>query len=370
MIPVTQIFSEVQTELNDLSALKIQHGEYIDFADQVARIIAQETGIFINRYVTTPNPLWTEWSENTAYYSGQIVLTNLKYYICITPHTSSNDFSNDTAYWSEIPAWAEGQAYSSSDMVYTAGPQFWRARRTHTSILANKPPSDDWDEWETVNTHVYNVTLPDVVNGSNFGPFELIRVSRGQYETTTLVHGIPKKVPSGWHDCQQETSQAVARNHSGASRKVNNSVLSRYSFSVQYAHPTGYVDGNLYLIFAEPFLPGEVVVIDYISNKPFDNNPLVKWDPDATNPTSIPDFLYEAFRAGMMFYAARRLAFQSKGDNRLLNLMQIAQQEWDGGPGYKLSGGKLGDAKWKAKGKFQDKNSKISPQPINWFGED
>lgn len=67
MIPVMQIISHCQNEINDLSSDKIQLGEYRDLFNDTLREIASKTEIWVARYQTTPYPANSSAPANPIY---------------------------------------------------------------------------------------------------------------------------------------------------------------------------------------------------------------------------------------------------------------------------------------------------------------
>lgn len=56
MIPLNTIFSSIQNEINDIEAVRVQLGEYLDFAEQTLNEIARETDMYLGRYTFIPVP--------------------------------------------------------------------------------------------------------------------------------------------------------------------------------------------------------------------------------------------------------------------------------------------------------------------------
>lgn len=66
MISVRQVLSEVQNHFDDLSAEKIQLGEYLDIFNDVAMDIAEKSNAWIIRYEIIPKALATDDDTNMA----------------------------------------------------------------------------------------------------------------------------------------------------------------------------------------------------------------------------------------------------------------------------------------------------------------
>lgn len=54
MVTIDRIISSVQSEINDLSMTEVQPGEYYDILNMCMQKIAQETEMFLGRYITIP----------------------------------------------------------------------------------------------------------------------------------------------------------------------------------------------------------------------------------------------------------------------------------------------------------------------------
>lgn len=73
-IPLQQILSEVQTDINDLAGERIQQGEYLDMLQMVMNEIAENTRAWYGRYLVAPNPGFTNYDPNATYNQYDIVL--------------------------------------------------------------------------------------------------------------------------------------------------------------------------------------------------------------------------------------------------------------------------------------------------------
>lgn len=363
MINVSEILSEVQNVVNDIANERIQHGEYISMLNSIAVDIASSTEIYINRYIAVPNPLTAGWQQGINYYDTQIVYQNGNYYICVSAHFSS-DWNADllAGRWRLIPQWQPNTSYNIGDLVWIPNRNFYRAIVNHTSDMNNMPPNVDfWYLFSGGDTSILSVKLPYVFNANtNFAAYKLLRVVRGVPKKRTDKNGIVDIVPEKWVECYEYSSQAVSTSSSNNYPFGNNRILSTNAFTVQFADIANTVDNSLNLVFAKPFEYDEIVVIDYISNRPWgtpgeDVRAFTQWFYGGINTQYVPDFLANVFKWGLQWKACERLYFQ--GDEMFLPRMQIAEEKYRS---------ELHKASAYAKN-FKDNRSVLRAQPLNWL---
>ena len=370
-VQINKIFSDIQTEIDDLAMEKVQLGEYIDLMNDLAIDIAQETQIWIARYTTVPNPSAMTWQLSFNYTTGMFVLgTDGNYYMCIVNHTSSLltkpiTGANYLTNWQIVNQWTAGISYVIGAIVWDSGPLFWKATQSHTSLASNEPPDPVY--WERVGGgigSIYGVQLPYSMNNVDLAPFRIIRVVRGAQARDEVVEGVVVHIGQAWRECREYSPQSIGSTISqNPSFTINHTQLGDGEFSTQHVNLLGQVDGSVSLIFGGAFYANEEVVIDFISNRPFASNPLNMWDPNAVVPISVPDFLQKSFKWGLKWLVCERLF--SKGDDRMRNIADRAEVKYHGSD---MHGGFLREAAGYARN-FLDKGSAIKMQPINWFEE-
>jgi len=355
-VAINDIFSKVQSSIGDLAMEKYQRGEYVDTMNRLAEKIARATEVWISRYSSIPNPLAGAWTSATVYASGQLVQNGGNYYYCNTSHTSGTTFAGDIANWDLLSAWASGTVYALNDIIYTGGPMFYRCVFAHTASASDMPPNVVyWENYGYGASSVYNVKLPFSISSVEISPHKFIRVVRGSVSGSLDENG---NEITGWTECEEFSQQAIGSTISGnASFNINNTSISEFGYQAQFTDALGAVDGSLTLIFGKSFTADEQVTIDYISGKPFKDNTLTLWDPNATNPVQIPEFLYDCFRWGLQHQVAMELLAQ--GNERMADIVGMSERIFDK---------ELMDAIAYSK-KFKDNRSSITIQPLNWLAE-
>lgn len=200
-----------------------------------------------------------------------------------------------------------------------------------------------------VTTATYNVNIPYNDTTRDISVFRFIRVTRGL---------------NGWTDCHEFSQQTISATISGNSSFVNNNTqLGRAEFLTMIGHPVDGIDGSINLIFGQQFEEGEHVVVDYISNRPWgspdgtDTRALQRWNPNNSNPQTIPDFLRNAFEWGLMWRITESLYM--KGDDSFANKADRSKQN------YQLY---LRQAVGYSK-MLKDNRSALQSQPLNWLQE-
>jgi hypothetical protein len=137
-----------------------------DFADDIA---------FIAPGDTNPSPAWRkmtdgrafggDWTTNTRYDPGILIKVGGNVYLCISAHTSSANFNNDTVYWETFAigsnfrnVWTTSTRYRVGDVVRYNG-YTYQCTLEHTSgaasdgvIVGNNDSQDDStaETWTTV----------------------------------------------------------------------------------------------------------------------------------------------------------------------------------------------------------------------------
>ena len=356
-IDIINIFSKVQSSIGDLSMDLYQPGEYIETVNRLAEKIARETEIWIARHIAVPNPLATAWVASTNYTNGQIVSNGGNYYYNNINHTSAVNFGADAINWTIINPWTVGTVYTIGTMVYIAGPAFYRCIQAHTATLSEEPPNIDyWEFYGYSGQEIFNVKLPYTFNSIELAPFRLIRVSRGS--TGTYIDNTGSEF-TGWNECHEYSQQTIARTISGnSSFDINRSILGQNQFLTQFVDNIGTMDGGINLLFGGSFYLNELCIIDFISGKPFRDNPLTMWDPQQATPVQIPDFLYDTFRWGLQWLVSSELF--SRGIDRFGRIAEnsrfMYQDELISAIAYSK--------------KFKDNRSSLTLQPINWLPEE
>ena len=368
---INKIFSDIQTEIDDLSMEKVQLGEYIDLMNDLAIDIAQETQIWIQRYTTIPNPSLMTWQLSFNYTVGQFVMgTDSNYYMCIVAHTSTALTQpvtglNYLTCWQIVNAWTAGISYTSGAVVWSSGPLFYKATQSHTSTIGDAPPYSIY--WEQIGGgigSIYSVQLPYTFNTTDLAPFKILRVVRGTQARDELIEGVINHIGQAWVECREYSQQTIGMTVSqNPSFTINHTQLGDGEFSTQHVNTLGQVDGSVLLVFGGNFYANEQVVIDYISNRPFATNPLNMWNPNAAVPISIPDFLQKSFKWGLKWLVCERL--YSKGDKSMRDIADRAEIKYHGS---NMQGGFLREASGYARN-FLDSRSSIIMQPINWYEE-
>lgn len=358
-ISVNQIFSDIQNEIGDISGDKIQQAEYIDLLNNVASKIAEKTEAWIDRYISVPNPSYTDWTDQNNYYTGNIVKNDGNYYYCLIGMIAESISSlgsepgtgaNWVTYWTLISQWTVGTVYAYDTLVWDTGPVFYFCTGAHTATLNNEPPVTDY--WRRIAgglTDVYSVTLPFSLSASDLSPYRILRVVRGG---TGVGGGIR------WNECREFSAQSVGAATSGNLPFMGNrSQLGAYDFSTMHTDPLGNTDGNITLVFGSPFDADESCVVDFITNRPFRHNPFDKIIAHPTLPVMFPDALYDVFFWGLLYRVLLRLF--NRGDIQLQSRVQMADQKYQH---YLLEA--AGYTK-----NFKDNKSAMISQPINWFQE-
>jgi hypothetical protein len=372
MINISQIISDIQNEIYDLAGERIQQGEYIDMCNSVARQIAQATDMYINRFSNVPNPSAMIWYENQNYTANQIISYSGTDYLVLVAHTSSLANLPDATptIYSPFADWAESQNYLANVLIKDNN-VYATALIDHTSTLNNRP-SDSITGitcWRVISggiNAIYDVTLPYMLNAGNISPYRLIRVTRGILDSN--------RVYNSWIECREYSSQSVSATISNnPSFSINRNQLGASAFTVQFADRNNLTDGGLHLIFAEPFSADELCVVDFITNRPFgqpnlgitingiiqtpDINSLQRWLPSYSNPQTIPDFLEDSFKYGLLFLVQQRL--YNRGDEslgqRMINSKMLYDKELRKAIGYTKM--------------FKDNQSSLKIQPMNYLQE-
>lgn len=366
MINISQIISSVQNEIADISGERIQQGEYIDLLNSVAREIAQETEIYVNRYITIPNPAALLWTENTDYTANQIISYNDIFYLILVSHTSSltNLPDTTTSLYTPFSTWVSGSSYSTNDLVVDNA-NFAIALVDHTASDSNRPSEvygsvGVWGKLSGGIESIFDATLPYMNNDINVSGYRLLRVVRG---TTDSLK-----------ECREYSNQAISSTTSGNnSFPVNWTQLGATEFTIQFVDRLNRIDGGLHLVFGGAFEANEICVIDFITNRPFgqpnlgisingitqvsDTTALQKWLPTYNNTQNIPDFLENCFLYGLLYLVQQRL--YNRGDdsfgNRYVQTKITFEKELRKMTAY---------AKM-----FKDNRSNLKVQPLNFLPE-
>ena len=323
MIQALEILSDAQNKVNDLAMERIQRGEWLDMLNLVAVNIAQETEVYINRYTTIPNQIVLPWSVGVNYLQGDIVqdtIVNGIFWYALLPHTSTNTNAPSviTGYWQQVTTWGANVAYTVG-MIVQINNNFYRCNTNHTSSLTFND-TNYLRFWTPIllTSQIYNVELPYTFGREDLAPFKIIRVVRSG--------------ANGWIEAMEYSEQAVSRKISGnAAFPINETNIGPGGYSTQFVLQQHANIGSIHLIFGEAFEVGEEVVIDYISNRPWgnplgtDTNALRIWNPN--NGQTIPDFLGEVFRVGLLAKACEKLYFA--GDESFANKMQLAEIKYN-----------------------------------------
>lgn len=316
MITVSDIISAVQIEIGDIAGDRVQPAEWVDMFNRIARQVAQNTEVWMDRFTLIPNPLVGDWNNNQNYTQGQFIEESGSYYVAVDSHISNTGgvFADDSAHWTEVNAWTDGTSYAVNDYIYVDGPQFYIAKKAHTADLDSEPPNPEY--WQLLGgglSGVYDVRLPFTFAGIEISPYRIIRVTRGD--------------STGWTECVEFSQQAVARTISGnpSFPRVNKAQLGKATYSTMFADNTGGVDGSIWLVFSVEFDPDEVVVIDYITFAPFRDDPVRVWEKDKPS-LGIPEFLEEVVVAGLKWTVLERLF--TKGDDTMQGRAERARQQW------------------------------------------
>lgn len=348
MITIDQIISECQVELDDEEGNRVQRGEYLSLANTIAREIARKTEIWIARYIATPNPTATSWSNTMHYVIGDVVTYLSSYYICILDHDATTILPTNVTYWTLINAYDISASYVIGDYVYYgSNPDFYRAIAADSGNLPTD--SDFWLYIGNTGTYINTATIPYQSNNVVFDPFRILRVMR-QYSNAADITGAEL---GSWFETTEYSPQAILASVSGIdSFRINETQLDARAFSTQFMNRTLSAINGITLKFATGFSIGDKVCIDYISGTPFT---VTQW----LNPVaqSIPEFLERPMKFGMLWEIFRKL--YNKGDNNAQNKAIMNQQLYDKylreAQGYSLM--------------LRNKESSLQIQPINFLSE-
>jgi len=315
MISIQEILGNTQNDVNDLGKNRIQLGEYLSMLNEISMDISQHTEVWIGRYVAYPDVAASEWDTTVVYSVNNVITYNSLYYIAIVASQGQQpDIS--TTYWAPVSMWTAGVTYAIGDYVYIVSPSFQVYRAVDISTDIIPPNTDYWFSIASIDQYRYKVNLPYVDSqGNTLAPYKLIRVCRGT-------------ASGGYEETREFSVQAIGRSSNDQRTfLVNDIALNQNAYSTQFLNDmragTNTVDNSITFNFTQAFEADETVVIDFIQGRPFT---ITQWNiaPDLL----IPDFLKEAFLAGMTWKAFMRLYY--KGDDSLYNRMKDAERRYHG----------------------------------------
>lgn len=335
MTPIQGIFSYVQSAIGDLAMDRVHIGQYVDFANMVITKVAAETEIYISRYVGIPYPSGTTWNNVAVYTIGSVVELNSIKYIAIVDNQAENPVTGNS--WVILNLYDETGA-----TTYNPGQYIECDNKVYLVLQASalRPPvSNIYSFVEDLSLKTSTLVIPNQYSNNIISAYKFIKVSRGK-------NGI------GFSDAREYSMQAIRRTQSGQTTfGINDTVIGENSFATSFTNNFGNVDGSIALLFPYDFEIGEMVIIDYISNKPFT---VVDWMQTPT--INIPEFLVETIKFGILYEVCTQLYF--RGDETFANKMQVAKAQYDlnlrSAVGYSRM--------------LRNNNSTLQMQPINWLG--
>jgi len=203
------------------------------------------------------------------------------------------------------------------------------------------PKSDATDP----DTNILTMPFTDATNQVDMSAYSILQVIRGR----------DKMVP-----CHEYSYQAVRTQMTDNYPFPRRGKLDKYSYHASFDIDTG----DMLLYFGGNFELNELAVVTYTTNKPFgdpiygnDPNSLTKLPKSATLQLSIPDFMRNAFRYGLIFRMAETLYY--KGNDSLTWRMKEADNRYK----HHLLKAKSYIMSYKNKGHG------IKTSTINWFDE-
>lgn len=170
---------------------------------------------------------------------------------------------------------------------------------------------------------------------------------------------------NSWNECREYSSQAVSRTISGnASFDLNNTQLGLNDYATMFGSPTNGMDHSTTLYFGKNFDENEMVVIDFISGRPWadafstDPSALSRWMPNNGNAQTIPDFLRNSFEQGLLYRVCESLYY--KGDDSYRDKADRAKLRYDAYLRQAVGYSKM----------FKDYHHNLQMQPLNWLAEE
>lgn len=279
MYSVQDVISLVQSDIGDLSGEKVQRGEYLALLRMTAIPIAQATKIFIGQQTATPmiNSSQGNWDASVGTFPGTGTATRGQYWTVTVGGTVG------------------GQTFVVGDRIQ--------------AIVDNASTTTFAANWQLltgiVSNNIVTFGTPNTAQNTTPNIFKFIQVRRVDNGTGTIVGNEYSKQATAKSINERYPFQNLVDPGGGA-------------FSTSFVNPaTGLIDGTFTLTFPYAFETAETVTVDYISDMPTNlySTAIDKWELQGTSPISIPNFLYNTFRYGLLEKVIERLYLS--GDERL-----------------------------------------------------
>ena len=184
-----------------------------------------------------------------------------------------------------------------------------------------------------------------------------------EYKLHKIIKIVRGNTEDGWTPLMEFSAQAISTTINGNNTFGINAEKIQNGFSVKMTDEDDNVDGTVTIIFAKALEADDTVVIDFVSLNSLGDD-YETWNPRLTPQLSLPEWLENAFKYGILTRAFEKLA--TRGVSIAIGLHNMSEQKYNGGPGQNYRGGYLRKAAAYMNG-YKDQYSSFSTKPLNYL---